>query len=200
MLCVVDENWKRVCVQAGAMRNKMGSELGLTKDKGFAFCWIVDFPLFSYNEETKCYEAEHHMFSRPKKEHMKYLDTDPSKILGDLYDLVLNGYEVASGSIRINEIELQEKIFEICNYSKERAQKAFGFLLDAFTYGAPPHGGIAPGIDRICMIIQNETSIKEVIAFPKNTFAVSPMDDCPSDVSQEQLDELHLIIKKEEAK
>ncbi len=198
LLVVADEKWKAACAQAGSMRNKMGSQLGLTKDKGFAFCWIVDFPLFSYNEELGHWEAEHHMFSRPKKEHMKYLDTDPGKILGDLYDLVLNGYEVASGSVRINEMDLQEKIFEICDYSKERAKKAFGFLMEAFEYGAPPHAGIAPGIDRICMIIQNETSIKEVIAFPKNTFAVSPMDESPSEVSSEQLEELHLIINRKD--
>ena len=200
LLVVADEKWKAACAQAGSMRSRMGAQLGLTQGKGFAFCWIVDFPLFSYNEELGHWEAEHHMFSRPKKEHMEYLDTDPGKVLGDLYDLVLNGYEVASGSVRINEIELQEKIFEICNYSKERAQKAFGFLLEAFRYGAPPHAGIAPGIDRMCMIIQNETSIKEVIAFPKNTFAVSPMDESPSEVSEEQLRELHLIIDAKERK
>ena len=119
-------------------------------------------------------------------------------MLGDLYDLVLNGYEVASGSIRIHDTELQKRIFRICAYSDESAEKAFGFLLKAFEYGAPPHGGIAPGVDRIVMIMAGESSIKEVIAFPKNTFAVSPMDDSPSILDEKQLRELSLKIDVKE--
>ena len=117
---------------------------------------------------------------------------------GDLYDLVLNGYELASGSIRIHDVELQKRIFRICNIPDEVSKERFGFLLDAFRFSPPPHGGIAPGIDRLCMIVANEQSIKEVIAFPKNTAALSPMDDSPSPVEEKQLDELHLIIKKPE--
>ena len=135
------------------------------------------------------------MFNRSR--YPKYLDTleeNPGAVKGDLYDLVLNGYEVASGSIRIHDIELQKRIFRICNIPDDMATERFGFLLDAFKFSPPPHGGIAPGIDRICMIIANQASIKEVIVFPKNTAALSPMDDSPSFVEQKQLDELHLSI------
>ena len=198
LLCVADKNWKRVCAQASSIRTKIAADLNLCDPKRFEFCWIVDFPLFSYNEETSHWEAEHHMFSMPQARFIDTLEENPGEVLGDLYDLVLNGNEVASGSIRIHDIELQKKIFKVCNYSEESAQKAFGFLLEAFKYGPPPHGGIAPGIDRLCMLLCEQDSIKEVIAFPKNTFGVSPMDDSPSYVSEEQLEELHLkIVKKE---
>ncbi|HNQ97973.1 MAG TPA: aspartate--tRNA ligase, partial [Treponemataceae bacterium] len=119
-------------------------------------------------------------------------ESDPGSVKGDLYDLVLNGYELASGSIRIHDPELQKRIFKIVGFSEEEGQKKFGFLTEAFKYGAPPHGGIAPGLDRLVMLMAGETSIKEVIAFPKNSFAQSPMDECPSSVDQTQLDELHI--------
>jgi aspartyl-tRNA synthetase len=134
------------------------------------------------------------MFSMPQAQYIDTLESDPGSVKGDLYDLVLNGYEVASGSIRIHDVELQKRIFRICNFTDEEAENRFGFLLNAFRYGPPPHGGIAPGIDRMVMILAQQTSIKEVIAFPKNTAAVSPMDDSPSYVDQKQLDELHLAI------
>ena len=120
------------------------------------------------------------------------MESNPGEVKGDLYDLVLNGYELASGSMRINDPVLQERIFEIVGYSRERAEKAFGFLVQAFKFGAPPHGGIAPGLDRLVMLMRHEESIHEVIAFPKNNLAMSPMDECPSYVDQSQLDELHL--------
>jgi aspartyl-tRNA synthetase len=157
--------------------------------------WIVDFPLFEYNEEEKRWEAAHHMFSYPQEKYHDVLETDPGSVKGDLYDLVLNGYELASGSIRIHEPALQKRIFSIVGISPEEAETKFGFLTEAFKYGAPPHGGIAPGLDRLVMLMAGETSIKEVIAFPKNSFAVSPMDDCPGEVEQKQLDELHLSVK-----
>lgn len=141
------------------------------------------------------------MFSMPQAQYLDTLESDPGSVKGDLYDLVLNGNEVASGSIRIHDVELQKRIFRICNIPDEEAEQRFGFLLNAFRYGPPPHGGIAPGIDRMVMIMAGETSIKEVIAFPKNTAAISPMDDAPSFVDQGQLDDLHLIInppKKDE--
>ncbi|NCB00788.1 MAG: aspartate--tRNA ligase [Spirochaetia bacterium] len=198
MLLFVADNWKTTCSSLGAVRVKLAKDLGLIDTTKFAFCWIIDFPLFEYNEDRGHWEAAHHMFSMPQAQYLDVLESDPGSVKGDLYDLVLNGYEVASGSIRIHDIELQRRIFRICNIPDEESEERFGFLLNAFRYGPPPHGGIAPGIDRMVMIMAGETSIKEVIAFPKNTAAISPMDDSPSYVDQHQLDELHLIIKKEE--
>lgn len=200
ILLVAHQDWKKCCNSLGAVRSRLGSDLGLI-GKGYEFCWIIDFPLFEYNEEEGHWEAAHHMFSMPQAEYIENMEKDPGVVKGDLYDLVLNGYELASGSIRIHDIELQKRVFRICNYPDDVAQERFGFLLDCFKYGAPPHGGIAPGIDRLCMIVANQASIKEVIAFPKNTAAMSPMDDCPAAVEQKQLDELHLsIVEKEDRK
>lgn len=199
ILMVAHENWKKCCASAGAIRSKLGKDLGLIRP-GFEFCWIVDFPLFEYNEDEGHWEAAHHMFSMPQAKYIPTLEENPGEVRGDLYDMVCNGYECASGSIRIHDIELQKRIFRICNFTDEEAEKKFGFLLNAFKFGPPPHGGIAPGIDRLVMIMSEQTSIKEVIAFPKNSFAVSPMDDCPNDVDAKQLEELHLIIKPEEKK
>lgn len=193
ILVIAHEDWKKCCNSMGAVRTKLGNNLSLIKD-GFEFCWIIDFPLFEYNEDEGHWEAAHHMFSMPQTEYLDTLESDPASVKGDLYDLVLNGYELASGSIRIHDIELQKRIFRICNIPDDVAQHKFGFLLDAFKFSPPPHGGIAPGIDRLCMICAKESSIKEVIAFPKNTAALSPMDDCPNWVDQSQLDELGLII------
>ena len=198
MLLFVADSWKTTCNALGAVRVKLAKDLGLIDPTKFAFCWIIDFPLFEYNEDAGHWEAAHHMFSMPQAKYIDTLESDPGSVKGDLYDLVLNGYEVASGSIRIHDIELQKRVFRICNIPDEESQERFGFLLNAFRYGPPPHGGIAPGIDRMVMIMAGETSIKEVIAFPKNTAAISPMDESPSYVDQQQLDDLHLIIKKEE--
>jgi aspartyl-tRNA synthetase len=187
----------------GAVRSKLGRDLGLipgagaAQPGGFAFVWIVDFPMFEFNEEENRWEAAHHLFTWPQEKYHALLERDPGSVKGDLYDLVLNGYELASGSIRIHDPELQKRIFNIAGIGPEEAEKKFGFLTEAFTYGAPPHGGIAPGLDRLVMLMAGETSIKEVIAFPKNSFAVSPMDDCPNEVDQKQLDELHLRIMKD---
>ncbi|HON14140.1 MAG TPA: aspartate--tRNA ligase, partial [Treponema sp.] len=168
--------------------------------KRFEFAWIIDFPMFEFNEEENHWEAAHHMFTWPQEKYHATMETDPGSVKGDLYDLVLNGFELASGSIRIHDPELQKRVFKIVGFNPEDAEKKFGFLTEAFKYGAPPHGGIAPGLDRLVMLMAGETSIKEVIAFPKNSFAVSPMDDCPSEVDQKQLDELHLVIKYPEKK
>ncbi len=200
MLLFVADTWKITCASLGAVRVKLAKDLQLIDNKKFAFCWIIDFPLFEYNEEAGHWEAAHHMFSMPQAKYIETLEENPGEVKGDLYDLVLNGYEVASGSIRIHDIELQKRVFRICNIPDDESQERFGFLLNAFKYGPPPHGGIAPGIDRMVMIMAGETSIKEVIAFPKNTAAISPMDDSPSYVDQQQLDDLHLIIKHEEKK
>jgi aspartyl-tRNA synthetase len=198
MILFVADQWKKTCNSLGAVRIKLAKDLGLADPQKFAFCWIIDFPLFEFNEDRGHWEAAHHMFSMPQAPYLDTLESDPGSVKGDLYDLVLNGYEVASGSIRIHDVELQKRIFRICNIPDEEAEQRFGFLLNAFRYGPPPHGGIAPGIDRMVMIMAGETSIKEVIAFPKNSAAVSPMDDAPSFVDQNQLDELHLSIVQPE--
>ena len=200
ILIVAHNDFKKCANSLGAVRNRLGADLNLIRP-GYEFCWIIDFPLFEYNEDEGHWEAAHHMFSMPQAEYIDTMEEDPGRVKGDLYDLVLNGYELASGSIRIHDIELQKRVFRICNFPDDVAQERFGFLLDCFKYGPPPHGGIAPGIDRLCMILAGESSIKEVIAFPKNTAALSPMDDSPSFVEQKQLDELHLAIvekKKDE--
>lgn len=198
MLLFVAASWKKCCNSLGAVRAKLARDLNLIPKGTFEFCWIIDFPLFEFNEDAGHWEAAHHMFSMPQSQYIDTLESDPGSVKGDLYDLVLNGYEVASGSIRIHDVELQKRIFRICNFDDEEAEQRFGFLLNAFRYGPPPHGGIAPGIDRMVMIMSEQTSIKEVIAFPKNTAAISPMDDSPSFVDDKQLDELHLIIKQPE--
>lgn len=193
LLFVSDEKWQTACVALGAVRKQLGKDLNLYNPKDeFHFAWIIDFPYFAWNEEENHWETEHHMFTLPQKKYWDTLESDPGAVKGDLYDLVLNGYELASGSMRINDPALQERIFEIVGYSRECAEKAFGFLVQAFKFGAPPHGGIAPGLDRLIMLMCHEESIHEVIAFPKNNLAMSPMDECPSAVDQSQLDDLHL--------
>jgi aspartyl-tRNA synthetase len=154
--------------------------------------------MFEYNDDEKKWEAAHHLFTWPQEKYHDTMEKDPGSVKGDLYDLVLNGYELASGSIRIHNTEMQKRVFDIAGIDPKEAEKKFGFLTEAFKYGAPPHGGIAPGLDRLVMIMAGVTSLKDVIAFPKNSFAVSPMDDCPSEVDQKQLDELRIIIRKEE--
>ena len=196
LILFVADKYKIACTALGAVRSKLGKDLGLLNPAEFKFAWIVDFPLFEWNEEENKWDPAHHMFSAPQEKYLATMEENPEPVKGDLYDLVLNGYEVASGSIRIHNPELQKRIFKIVGFDESEAEKKFGFLTEAFKYGAPPHGGIAPGLDRIVMIMAGETSIKEVIAFPKNSFAVSPMDDSPSEVDQKQLDELHLAIKE----
>ncbi|MDR3019867.1 MAG: aspartate--tRNA ligase, partial [Treponema sp.] len=205
VLIVADVSRKIVNTSMGAVRSKLGKDMGLLAQKPaekggaekFEFVWIVDFPMFEYNDDEKKWEAAHHLFSMPQAQYHQTMESDPGSVKGDLYDLVLNGYELASGSIRIHEPELQKRVFQIAGIDPAEAEKKFGFLTEAFKYGAPPHGGIAPGLDRLVMIMAGLTSIKDVIAFPKNSFAVSPMDDCPSEVDPKQLDELRINIKKD---
>ena len=194
ILMVADAKRATANTALGAVRSKLGRDLGLCDPQKFEFVWIIDFPLFEFNEDKNRWEASHHMFSFPQEKYHDILESDPGAVKGDLYDLVLNGFELASGSIRIHDPELQKRIFNIVGFDPAEAESKFGFLTEAFKYGPPPHGGIAPGLDRLVMIMAGETSIKEVISFPKNSFAVSPLDDCPNVVSPEQLKELHLII------
>jgi aspartyl-tRNA synthetase len=195
ILLVADSKRRVANIALGAVRTKLGKDMGFCDPKRFEFAWIVDFPMFEYNEEEAKWDTAHHMFTWPQEKYHPTLESDPGSVKGDLYDLVLNGFELASGSIRIHDPALQKRIFKIVGFDEAEGEKKFGFLTEAFKYGAPPHGGIAPGLDRLVMLMAGETSIKEVIAFPKNSFAVSPMDDCPNEVDQKQLDELHLSIR-----
>jgi len=162
----------------------------------FAFCWVVDFPLFKFNAEEKRWESEHHPFTSPAAADLENLEKAPDKVKSRSYDLVLNGMELGSGSIRIHRQELQEKIFNIIGLEKEEIQKRFGFLLEAFQFGAPPHGGVAFGLDRLLTLLAGETSIREVITFPKNSNAFCPLTSAPSDVEDKQLKDLGLTIRK----
>jgi aspartyl-tRNA synthetase len=197
ILIIADSSRKIANTALGAVRSKLGRENGLCDPKKFEFVWIVDFPLFEFNEEKNQWEAAHHMFSYPQEQYHATLETDPGAVKGDLYDLVFNGFELASGSIRIHDPDLQKRIFKVVGYDPAEAESKFGFLTEAFKYGAPPHGGIAPGIDRLVMIMSGQTSIKEVIAFPKNSFAEGLLDDSPNVVSPEQLKELRIIIEEQ---
>jgi aspartyl-tRNA synthetase len=162
----------------------------------FAFVWVVDFPLFKYNEEEKRWESEHHPFTSPSSDSLNILESEPSKVKSRSYDLVLNGNEIGSGSIRIHDQKLQERIFKIIGIDEAQARSRFGFLLEAFQYGAPPHAGVAFGIDRLLAILSGESSIREVITFPKTSAGVCPLTNAPSDVDEKQLKELGLTVKK----
>jgi aspartyl-tRNA synthetase len=198
LILLVGDSFKTACSALGAVRSKLGSDLDLIDKKELKFVWIIDFPLFEWNQELNKWEASHHMFSMPQAQYVDTLEKDPGAVKADLYDLVCNGVELASGSIRIHDPELQKRIFSIVGFSMEEAEKRFGFLLEAFKYGPPPHGGIAPGLDRLVMLLAGENTIREAMAFPKNTTGASPMDGCPSEVDEEQLKELHLKIIAEE--
>jgi aspartyl-tRNA synthetase len=178
----------------GGLRLALRDELGLADPNTFAFAWITDFPLFAWNEEAGAWEAEHHMFSMPREQDLEYLEADPGRVLGRLYDLVLNGFEMASGSIRIHRRDIQERVMKVVGIPPEEADHRFGFLLKAFEYGAPPHGGLAPGLDRIVMMLTGEDGIRDTIAFPKTYKGVSLMDGSPSEVEPEVLDELGIMF------
>ena len=160
--------------------------------------WILDFPLFEWDEETKRYHAMHHPFTAPKMEDINLLDTNPSQALSRGYDLTMNGYEIAGGSIRIHSTELQEKVFSLLGLSKKEAVDKFGFLVEALTYGAPPHGGIAFGFDRLVMLLAGTENIRDVIAFPKTQTASCLMTSAPAEVPSEQLEELNILLTKAE--
>lgn len=197
LLLLVADTWGTCCTSLGAVRTRLGKDLGLTAE-GFKFCWIVDFPLFEWNDEEEKWDPAHHMFTMPQERYLDTLEKDPGAVKGDLYDLVCNGLELASGSIRIHTPALQQRVFSILGITPEDAEHRFGFLLKALKYGPPPHGGIAPGFDRLLMIMTGESSIKDVIAFPKNTAGVSPMDEAPAKIDDEQLAELGLALIKRE--
>jgi aspartyl-tRNA synthetase len=178
----------------GNLRLKIGRQLGLIDDSVFKFAWVVDFPLLGYDEEEKRWVAEHHPFTRPKEEDLALFDTDPGQIRAQAYDLVLNGYEVGGGSMRIYKRDVQEKMFAALGFSKEEANEKFGFLLEAFEYGTPPHGGIAFGFDRLVMLISGRTNLRETIAFPKTASATDLLTDAPGPVDEKQLEQLSIRI------
>ena len=182
----------------GALRLDIGEELGLIDKSKFNFLWIVEFPLLGWNEDENRYQAEHHPFTAPMEEDWENADKDPGSIRAKAYDIVLNGYELGGGSVRIYQNDVQEKMFELLGFTKEEAHSKFGFLLDAFKYGVPPHAGLAYGVDRFVMLLAGAENIREVIAFPKNKDAMDLMLGSPNTVDTKQLDELGIMIKKTE--
>ncbi|MCJ0545823.1 aspartate--tRNA ligase [Enterococcus cecorum] len=183
-----------VCASLGAVRLKLGKELGLIDESKFNFLWVVDWPQFEYDKEEGRYVSAHHPFTLPRESDIPLLATDPSKVHAQAYDIVLNGYELGGGSLRIYQKEVQEQMFEALGFSRREMHEQFGFLLDALDYGFPPHGGIALGLDRFVMLLAGEDNIREVIAFPKNGRAVDPMSQAPSTVSPLQLFELNIDV------
>ena len=195
LLLLVAAPWRTACTALGAVRSELARREGLAAAATFHPCFVTDFPLFAWNQEEQRWEAEHHMFSLPQTQFLERLEQDPAAVRGELYDAVINGLEVASGSIRIHDPALQRRVFAILGVSEEEAAHRFGFMLDAFRYGAPPHGGAAIGFDRAVMLMAGEATIRDVIAFPKNTWAASPLDDSPAPLEDGQLRELHLELR-----
>jgi aspartyl-tRNA synthetase len=192
LILILSGEVKATRTQLSALRMELAERLGLRNPKEFAPLWITDFPLLEWDEESKRFQAMHHPFTAPKPEHLEMLKTDPGAVKANAYDLVLNGNEIGGGSIRIHDQQLQSQMFDLLGFSKEEAQAQFGFLMDAFQYGAPPHGGIAFGLDRLVAILGGEETIRDFIAFPKNNAGRDVMIDAPAPLNDEQLNELYL--------
>ena len=198
LILIVSDKNKVVFDSLGFLRRHIAGELGLLDDNQYNLLWVVDFPLFEYDEETDSYHAMHHPFTSPKAEDAHLLKTEPTKAKANAYDIVLNGVELGGGSIRIHDRDMQEDMFRALNMSQEDIDEKFGFLVEAFRYGTPPHGGLAYGMDRLVMLLTGEKSIREVIAFPKNQAAQCMVSEAPGTVEQQQLDELGIKIVSEE--
>ncbi|MBN1570264.1 MAG: aspartate--tRNA ligase [Acidobacteria bacterium] len=196
LACIVADNQPAACKALGALRLEFRDRLNLAPSDLLAFAWIIDFPMFEWDEEEKRWSFMHHPFTSPKAEHMDLLESNPGEVLSDAYDLVCNGYELSSGSIRIHRRDIQSRIFRCLGYKDEEIQNRFGHMLEAFEYGAPPHGGMAPGIDRLVMLLADEPNIREVIAFPKPASAGDLMLDAPSDLDPGHLRELHIKVSR----
>ena len=180
--------------QMGELRLHMGSELGLRDPKVYKPLWVIDFPLLEWDDETERYHAMHHPFTSPKPEHLDMLETDPGKVSANAYDMVINGVEIGGGSIRIHDRDTQARMFDLLGFTKDEAEAQFGFLMNAFEYGAPPHGGIALGFDRLCAMFGGQESIRDFIAFPKNNSGRDMMIDSPSPIDEAQLKELSILL------
>lgn len=200
LLFVADAKYEVVCDALAALRNHLGKELNLYDLEAFAFLWVTDFPMFEYDDETQRYYAKHHPFTRPKESDLDLIEKDPANCLADAYDIVLNGFELGGGSIRIHEQDLQKRVFNALGFTDEQIQRQFGYFVEAFKYGTPPHGGFALGLDRIAMLLTQSESLRDVIAFPKISSSSCPMTKAPTAVDKPQLDELGLeVITDDEA-
>ncbi len=198
IIIAASEDRHHACFGLGAIRSYYGKKLHLIPEHSFDLLWVVHWPMFEWDENEKRYVANHHPFTRPCDEDLPYLDTDPSKVYAYAYDIVINGYEAGGGSLRIYDRNVQQKIFEVIGLTDEDIERKFGFFIDAFRYGTPPHGGLAFGLDRLAMILNETENIRDVIAFPKNLSAVCPMSKAPGTVDQQQLDDLSIAITKME--
>ena len=192
LACIVVDKPDMACKALGALRLEFRDRMNLAPPDLLAFAWVVDFPMFEWDESEKKWSFMHHPFTSPRPEHKEILESDPGRVMSDAYDLVCNGYELSSGSIRIHDRELQARIFRALGYGEDEIRSKFGHMLDAFEYGAPPHGGMAPGIDRLVMLLADEPNIREVIAFPKTASAADVMFDAPSELSPRHLRELRI--------
>ena len=187
-------NENKVRTQLSALRMELGNRLGLRNPKDFAPLWVIDFPLLEWDEETERFHAMHHPFTAPKPEDEYLLETEPGKARANAYDLILNGNEIGGGSVRIFDKDLQAKMFQLLGFTQEEAESQFGFLMNAFKYGAPPHAGLALGFDRLVAILDGNEVIRDYIAFPKNNSGRDVMIDAPSKIADEQLEELELKL------
>ncbi len=194
LILFVADKWNVACAALNQVRLEIGRQLNLMPEGQYNFLWVTDFPLFEFDEDSQSWQAMHHLFTMPRPDHVELLDRDPGQVLGQLYDLVLNGVELLSGSIRINRPEIQQKVLDIVKMPKEEADSKFGFLMEAFSYGAPPHGGSAMGLDRLVAILAGEEAIREVIAYPCNNTGVFPLDGSPAPLNPVQLKELGINV------